>query len=804
MNLLDTCFLAQLELASWLVNPALFMAGAAAVSLPIIIHLLNKRKFRVVDWAAMEFLLNADKKNRRRVQLENLILLLLRCLAIFLIALLIGRPFLPSSMTGGLIDSAQFERIVVVDDSLSMQVRQGNDATWDLAKKQLIDLLRGIATQPSDNKLTVILTSDPQQRPFNGTQLSSESIDEVVAAVEKWEPSDGVANLGVALQELETYISSQPANVNRVLYVVSDLRRHDWTGTEDNENRPGKIMERLGKLCAGSYVIDVGESEDRNLVISEVRPEGTLVAGVSSSIDVRVLNAGSVEARDLKVRLTAGEALPLAQDIDRLAPGESKLVTFSTSFAGEAEGDAPLPPQQVKIDVVTARQGEDDHLAADSVAFFPARIVAGIPVLVVDGDPSAEYGASESFYLKRALSPRGNVLSGITPQVASEQELESLSLNNFQVAFFCNVFRLGERTEEGVKKLEQWVQRGGGLVLMPGDQIDEHFFNENFFRDGNGLSPIRLDEIRGDETETTWANFRIDQAQHPVLSVFAGQNNPFLDNVKVFRYWHSTIKPEQLGKDVSVLARWNDADESPAIVEKPFGKGRVIAFSIPADADWTNWSSDPSYLLTMQQLVRYLIGDRATPGMLRVGQPLQQRVDLANYELDATLMGPRELKANVQAVTSAAEGDAAVPAGDAGANPAAKSESKASPAGTVPTSTQANLPASGSAEDTVWKMVYPNTQHQGFYELKLARRDGLEEKVLFAANVDPSEGNLLRIEGPELQKEVGENVRILGRGQAADLGDLGQTSEMWWYLLWALAGVLGVEQLLGWWFGRRR
>src|SRR6188474_499003 len=119
--------LAQLEwFASWLVNPWLFAAGAAAILIPILIHLLNKRKFCVVDWAAMEFLLDADKKNRRRIRLENLILLLLRCLAVFLIGALLARPFVPTSVTAGLINATQFERIVLLDDSLSMQARQGN------------------------------------------------------------------------------------------------------------------------------------------------------------------------------------------------------------------------------------------------------------------------------------------------------------------------------------------------------------------------------------------------------------------------------------------------------------------------------------------------------------------------------------------------------------------------------------------------------------------------------------------------------------------------------------------------------
>ncbi|MFO0886290.1 MAG: BatA domain-containing protein, partial [Pirellulales bacterium] len=90
-------------LESWLVSQGLMLAGAAAISVPIIIHLLHRRKFQIVEWAAMDFLLEADRKNRRRIQLEDFLLLLLRCLAVFLAGLLLARPFLPSSLTGGLL-----------------------------------------------------------------------------------------------------------------------------------------------------------------------------------------------------------------------------------------------------------------------------------------------------------------------------------------------------------------------------------------------------------------------------------------------------------------------------------------------------------------------------------------------------------------------------------------------------------------------------------------------------------------------------------------------------------------------------
>jgi hypothetical protein len=765
---------AQLEsLATWMVNPWLFAAGAAAVSLPIIIHLLNKRKFKIVDWAAMEFLLDADKKNRRRVRLENLILLLLRCLAVFLIAMLLARPFLPTSVTAGLINAAQFERIVLLDDSLSMQARLGNESAWEVASKRLSDLTTGLAQDnQSDNSLTVFLTSRPNQPLINSAHLGQDSIDEVNATLGDLEAGDRPANLDSALKELETYLSSQPGNINRVVYVLTDLRGRDWKEADAAEEAPVKVLGRLSKLVQGCFVIDVGDSEDRNLAISEVRPEGTLVQGVASRFDVGVTNHGTTDARDLRVKFSAGEALPVETTIDRLAPGETTSVRFNFTFSGDEEipddEKKMLPPRQVRVELLTARQGEDDRLPADSIAYFPARLVRGLPALIIDGDPSADFGKAESFYLRRALAPSGPIPSGVAADIITDAELEATQLDKYQVIFVCNTYRLGDKTAENIVRLEQWVKDGGGLVLLPGDQIDEQSFNEHYFKDGAGLSPVRLENIRGDETEMTWTTLKIENANHEVFKAFAGQNNPLLDSVKLFRWWGANIKKEQLGKEVSVVARFADADDSPAIVEKPLGKGRVVAITVPADADWHNWTSFPSYLIGMQQLVRYLSADRGDAGLLQVGEPIVQELDLAQYDTTASLAGPQERKANLQAA----------PPDDG---------------------------SSDNSQRVVWQLSYPETALQGFYDVKLTRRDGGEDSILFAANVDPTEGDLKRVDQDAMKRGLaGTNVEIISGAAANSLASVGSQTEIWWYLLWAVVAVLTGEQLLGWFFGRRR
>ena len=124
-------------LASWMFNPLMLGLGALAILSPLIIHLLNKRRFKIVDWAAMDFLFDADKKNRRRIRLENMILLALRCLAMILLGFLLARPFLPSQLAGVLGKSQEFQRIFVLDDSLSQRPATGHAPRRDNRRGRL-------------------------------------------------------------------------------------------------------------------------------------------------------------------------------------------------------------------------------------------------------------------------------------------------------------------------------------------------------------------------------------------------------------------------------------------------------------------------------------------------------------------------------------------------------------------------------------------------------------------------------------------------------------------------------------------
>ena len=770
-------------LSSFLTHPALFIGGLIAVAIPIIIHLLNKRKFRKLDWAAMDFLLQAQKLNKRKVKMEEFILLLLRCLAMILLGLLLARPFMSFDEGGGIFKSASYERVIVFDDSLSMQSLNGSSTPLSEAKKLLDEWVGGLASNGSDDSLTLYKTSQPTKPLFNGVPLTEASVSELLDDIKATEASDASANLAATLGEVEKLVEDGNADSNRIVYVLTDLRSRDWVSSSATGGDAGALgekdavatLKRVAAKAAGCYVMDLAGEGDANLLVADVVPrDKTLVAGVATSFDVVVRNMGREAAADVKVRFSAKDAIPLETTIDRIDPGDSGTANFSYSFAQPADaggGEGALEPVTLRAEIVTDGSAVNDLLPEDNVRFFPARVVRGIRVLVVDGDPAGTFGARESYFLKRALSPRGSVLSGIDVDIVDDTELDNVRLDEYQVIFLVNLYRV---TAERRSNLEEWVRNGGGLIVSLGDQVDEDIYNEEFYADGEGLLPGRLESIAGDETEEEWVYFSPDKANHPVLKVFEGDSNPLLKNVKVFRWWQVSVSEEAL-KDgsVTLVAGFTDQGQSPAFLEKRFGEGRVMQVTTSLDLDWNNWPEDgPSYVIAMQEMAHHFARSNAREGELSVGEPLEYAIDLADYRAEASLDDPKGDKVPVQALAPANAGG-----GD------------------------------GSRLSTEWRIRYEETMKRGFYQLQLTPTSGgAEETVLFAANIDPDEGALQRANVNSMSNDLGEAGIELVRGNQPVMG-LGATaakSEFWKLALYVLAGILCIELLYGWWIGARR
>lgn len=737
-------------------NPMLLWGGLAVAS-PIIIHLLNRRRFRIVHWAAMDFLLQADRQNRRRVRLEDLLLLLLRCLIILLIALLVARLLFDPTGLGALGRTlGSTEHIIVLDDSPSMEARAGGGTVFGTATDEIGSFLKTVAeTRPQDS-CTLLLASDPERPLEQSVPLGAGNVDRLLQRLEDLDPSDVAARLDEALLAVQRQIEEAEGSAVSVL-MVTDLKRVDWQAS-DNEGEGGpagqdaegpvKMLERLAEEHPGVDVQIVGMSADsqENLGVVDVRPpRGAVARGMTVPFTVFVRNFGESDADDVTVEFTVGDSVPVRRTLQSIPAGETTATTVPFLF------------QQTGAAAIRAEIARD-VLEADNRRFYAADVTQGTRVLLVNGEAGMRASKSEVFFLETAFTPPGEMASGFRCTVISDAQFESVELSEYQLVVLANVYRL---TLEREQTLAEWVEKGGGVAFFLGDQVDPVYHRE-FHKRFPELFPLRLNEIQGDPQEDKWTSLRVETPNHPMLSVFADEASLLLRRMKFYRYWSASL-PEDLPEGAgTLLATFGDVETSPAVVESTHGDGRVLVCATAADDEWSNWVSNPGYVVAIQEMARHLAQTANEQRQLIAGEALRESVDPAEYTLEGTVGTP------------ASEAPVAITA-----------------------------TAGESANDM--RFEFTETQRAGIYRLHLNRRDEIAEVRPFSVNVNASEGDLK----PVGRKTLGKlrsipNVRVstgsVGGRQTAGL----QRTELWRPLLIALIVTLLIEQIFAWHLGRRR
>ena len=131
------------------------LAGLILASVPILIHLWNRRRFKLVEWAPMKYLKLTIQTNRRRMRIEQLLLLAVRVLVVALLFAALARPALSRTGIGSWVASqSRASRIIVIDDSMSMGYVADRQSAFERAKDAATQIIRSIGTQ---DDVTVVL-----------------------------------------------------------------------------------------------------------------------------------------------------------------------------------------------------------------------------------------------------------------------------------------------------------------------------------------------------------------------------------------------------------------------------------------------------------------------------------------------------------------------------------------------------------------------------------------------------------------------------------------------------------------------
>jgi hypothetical protein len=609
----------------------LMLAGLSAVAIPPLIHLLNRRRYDVVDWGAMQFLQISDT-TRRRLLIEEILLMLLRMGLIAVMVLALAAPYAVHPVLATLANRANRDVVLVFDGSYSMGFTGSAKTPHEAAKEWAGAFIDGLNAGDS----VAILQAKQQVLPVLGEQ--THDLERAREAIARLPEPRGGCDWPLAIQAAQ-HILEQSKRPQREIVILSDGQRFGWADEATllhwellanqlgdqpaarpklwvvslDPNRPADPPNwSLAPLRASRAVASAGQ---QILFRTALQPRGQDTYRPPYRLH---LEADGKPVRDLQPPTTA-----------RLDKGQVAL-SFTHRFATAGCHLVSLvlepdpPPDKRPAGYVIK-----DHLPGDNRQDFAVEVVEALPVLLVDGDARTAPPVRGADFLRDALSPARDRTPVVLSRVVPIQDFDAALLTRDvgprpgtppRVLVLSNVPRLTAEQQEGVS---QFLAAGGGVLVTLGERVDALEYNEHLYHGGQGWLPARLDRLMGDESDVEHAARPLPSTFfHPALDLFREATASDIADARFPRWWKVTT----LGKDSAAVPVAFLTTNDPLFVERPYLGGRVLLCTVPLDNSWrSNLPELPAFVPLVHEAVYYLAGARSAEFNVRPGQPLRYR-----------------------------------------------------------------------------------------------------------------------------------------------------------------------------------
>ena len=746
-------------------NPVLLW-GLLGVSVPVVIHLLNRFRYREVRWAAMDLLRKALVLRSRRVRIEDLLLLALRCLAVLLVALALARPTMTSA--GGRWPGADggAGAVVAIDASFSMGHRPGVHSRFERAMDRVREAL---ATLPAGAPVSLLALGDRPRILLRNVGLDAGRIEKVLEGLRPLPEGFGVE---AALEEIDGLLSEIRAG-GREIHLVTDAQAATW-----REISP-RARETLRSLAAKgrAYFLLAGQDGDENLAVADLeRISGAARKGATGRFRAAVRNLGSRVRETVSVTLLVDGTAVDSRTIDRIEPG----ATAEAILFGKLEREGSVP--------VTARI-EGDPLPADDSRHLVVEVRARTRVLCIAVDRNRGATELDSFegeigYLTAALAAGGQ---GPDAAVSVEHSLPAdsaaRSLSGIDVVVLADV---PDVPPDLAGAILRFVRGGGGLIVFLGDAVQPATLNARFRSAEVDLLPGDiLEEVEagvGEPERVAGTQAPLGRAidpgpgDHPLGRAIRALKPEILDEARVRRWFRF-----RLAEGARAVLRLTGGGDV-LLAERTVGRGKVLVFATSVDASWNDLPANPVYPILIQEALTHL-GRRASERPCTVGDPVvlalpsEAEVDESVFRDPAGASYPVRIEA-VDGLRLARLPSASLPGFytiDAGGNPPLAS---------------ANRPVSGRESGAAADREDP----------------AVVAPLLAAVNVDPRESDVKALDLPGMARAVeGPGVRVIGESEdvAAVVREARTGRELWRELMLAALGILALESILARRFSRR-
>ncbi len=514
-------------------NPT-FLFALFASAIPILIHILNLRRLKTVDFSNLKFLKELQRSRIKAIKIKQIILLILRVLAIVFLVLAFSRPVIKGYLFNPMISGqAKSSVVIILDNTLSMASADENGEFINQAKssaQSIADIL-----SESDEFALVRLSELPSIATDGFTHNISflrRLIDESEFTYTHRKISDAIV---VASKLIE-----KAKNLNREVYIISDFQKGGFSSIDTLLKLPADVRV---------FLVNVGKFNGENFSVDKVELKNRVIfSGRTVGVETVISNHTDRDVSNFVVSLFLG-GKRIAQRSVNLKANASQTIDFNVlteDLSGFVDGFVEI---------------EDDDFNFDNRRYFSFFIPTEIKVLLVGVEDDLKFlklafQSAQEMYNKSFFK-----IAQISPQMVS-----GVNFSNFDVVFIVkpNQFDVGV-----LRKLKSFVSEGGGLIIFLGGNLNLQSFNQNF-SSVFGLSGF------GEVVRQRVSFSKLD-INHPIFEgVFAEMPKRF-DSPEIREY-------VKLKADYSFTTIIGLSDGSPFLIEKKEGNGRVLIFtSEPTD-----------------------------------------------------------------------------------------------------------------------------------------------------------------------------------------------------------------------------
>ncbi len=567
----------------------LFLLGLAAAAVPVLIHLRLRNRSRVVRFPSLMFISRAPYRAVRRRRLRDVLLLLLRCLAVVLLALAFARPLWRGD--GGAAAAAASDRLAVVllDRSFSM----GYGDRWQRAVQAAESVFAGL---DAADRGALIAYSDEAE--MQGEPTSDRAL--LAAMVRDIEVMPRATSLLPALQMARGVLAEAGGIGRRELVIVSDFQRSSWS-PDHAALLPDGVESRLVDVAAGDE--EAGNAAVTDVAFDHSRSGDREQVAVAARISYKVVPGPSADP-------AAGTPLPVEVD---LLLGREVVQTRAIDLAVDSSTTVSFAPEILERGRTTRGtvRLRDDALAADNEHRFVLSPAHEVGVLVIGPDGDRRRGR----YLEEALALGRRPFFRVDRVQASGFQRSMLDGKSV-VVVNDSAQQLSAAAGSAVA---DFVGGGGGLLLAV-----ERGLSATAFLPGElgVVSEEQVDRLSGSAGSLAWFD-----TGHPVFDVFAAARSGDFSSASFFRY-HRLAPPP----GAAAIARFDDG--SPALLDLRPGavegaaspdpaSGRVLVLPTSFDAFWNTLPLQAVFLPFVHRSVEYLAGYSLPRSWYRVGEVAQ-------------------------------------------------------------------------------------------------------------------------------------------------------------------------------------